>query len=205
MSPSSLRELLRGHKHKAQRRHQRRASHRPPSRPAAPRGAVSTAPQLGWHLPRRHLRQGGAGGRTPHLRAMGLLHGTITSRQPLPKRSSLTSLAAFSPSSRRFLSIILLLSTAALSSALNVQPMLGRGLVLLLREKRSERAVGLLARGRRRGAEGRRWGVSVSDLFLLPSLPHLKRNGGAGTRHPVYLTHKQAEGSGRLSLKPAPR
>lgn len=42
--------------------------------------------------------------------------------QSSPKRSSLTSLEAFSRSSRRFLSIILLLSTAALSSALIVQP-----------------------------------------------------------------------------------
>lgn len=44
-------------------------------------------------------------------------------RQPLPSKSSFTSLAAFSPSSRRFLSIIFDLSAAALSSALNVQPM----------------------------------------------------------------------------------
>lgn len=44
----------------------------------------------------------------------------------LPKSSSLTSLAAFSPSSRRFLSIILDLSAAALSSALTVQPMAPR-------------------------------------------------------------------------------
>ena len=42
----------------------------------------------------------------------------------LPRRRSLTSLAALSPSALRFLSIILLLSTAALSSALSVQPML---------------------------------------------------------------------------------
>uniref|UniRef100_M3Z3L0 Uncharacterized protein n=1 Tax=Mustela putorius furo TaxID=9669 RepID=M3Z3L0_MUSPF len=41
---------------------------------------------------------------------------------PLPSSSSLTSRAAFSPSSRRFRSIILLRSTAALSSALSVQP-----------------------------------------------------------------------------------
>lgn len=40
-----------------------------------------------------------------------------------PNNSSLTSLAAFSPSSRRFLSIIFDLSAAALSSALTVQPM----------------------------------------------------------------------------------
>lgn len=40
----------------------------------------------------------------------------------LPSRSSFTSLEDFSLSSRRFLSIILLLSTAALSSALIVQP-----------------------------------------------------------------------------------
>lgn len=47
------------------------------------------------------------------------------SNQPtdLPNRSSFTSLAAFSPSSRRFLSIIFDLSAAALSSALTVQPM----------------------------------------------------------------------------------
>lgn len=42
----------------------------------------------------------------------------------LPSSSSLTSLAAFSPSSRRFLSIILLRSTAALSSVLSVHPIL---------------------------------------------------------------------------------
>ncbi len=41
----------------------------------------------------------------------------------LPNKSSFTSLAAFSPSSRRFLSIIFDLSAAALSSALTVQPM----------------------------------------------------------------------------------
>lgn len=40
----------------------------------------------------------------------------------LPSSSSFTSLEDFSLSSRRFLSIILLLSTAALSSALIVQP-----------------------------------------------------------------------------------
>lgn len=40
-----------------------------------------------------------------------------------PSRSSFTSLAAFSPSSLRFLSIILDLSAAALSSWLTVQPM----------------------------------------------------------------------------------
>lgn len=44
----------------------------------------------------------------------------------LPRRSSLTSLAAFSPSSRKFLSIILLRSTAALSSVLKVHPILKR-------------------------------------------------------------------------------
>jgi len=54
---------------------------------------------------------------------------TSTSRWPLsvirhsPNRSSFTSLAAFSPSSRRFLSIILDRSAAALSSWLTVQPM----------------------------------------------------------------------------------
>lgn len=51
--------------------------------------------------------------------------GTTAASIALPKRSSLTSLAAFSPSSLRFLSIILLRSTAALSSALRVQPILG--------------------------------------------------------------------------------
>lgn len=40
-----------------------------------------------------------------------------------PSRSSFTSLAAFSPSSRRFLSIIFDLSAAAFSSWLTVQPM----------------------------------------------------------------------------------
>lgn len=40
----------------------------------------------------------------------------------LPSRRSLTSRAAFSPSSRRFLSIILLRSCAALSSVLKVHP-----------------------------------------------------------------------------------
>lgn len=43
--------------------------------------------------------------------------------EDLPSRSSFTSLAAFSPSSLRFLSIILDLSAAALSSWLTVQPM----------------------------------------------------------------------------------
>ena len=41
----------------------------------------------------------------------------------VPNSNSFTSLAALSPSARRFLSIILLRSTAALSSALSVQPM----------------------------------------------------------------------------------
>lgn len=41
----------------------------------------------------------------------------------LPKSSSFTSFAAFSPSSRRLLSMILDLSAAALSSWLTVQPM----------------------------------------------------------------------------------
>lgn len=45
-------------------------------------------------------------------------------RTHLPRRRSLTSLAALSPSALRFLSIILLRSTAALSSALSVQPIL---------------------------------------------------------------------------------
>lgn len=44
-----------------------------------------------------------------------------------PSSSSLTSLAAFSPSSRRFLSIIFDRSAAALSSALTVQPMAPHG------------------------------------------------------------------------------
>lgn len=42
----------------------------------------------------------------------------------LPSNSSFTSRAAFSPSSRRFLSIIFDLSEAALSSALTVHPMI---------------------------------------------------------------------------------
>lgn len=46
---------------------------------------------------------------------------------PSPSSSSFTSLAAFSPSSRKLRSIILLRSTAALSSALNVQPMAAAG------------------------------------------------------------------------------
>lgn len=49
---------------------------------------------------------------------------THTTCHDLPSRSSFTSLAAFSPSSRRFLSIIFDLSAAALSSALTVQPMI---------------------------------------------------------------------------------
>lgn len=44
-----------------------------------------------------------------------------------PSSSSLTSLAALTPSSFRFFSICLLLSSAALSSALRVQPMTARG------------------------------------------------------------------------------
>ena len=44
----------------------------------------------------------------------------------LPKSKSFTSLAALSPSALRFLSIILLRSTAALSSALNVHPIFRR-------------------------------------------------------------------------------
>lgn len=47
--------------------------------------------------------------------------------RPSPSSSSFTSLAAFSPSSRKLRSIILLRSTAALSSALNVQPMAAAG------------------------------------------------------------------------------
>lgn len=54
-------------------------------------------------------------------RRLVTLFGTV--RRDLPSSSSFTSLAAFSPSSRRFLSIILDLSAAALSSALTVQPM----------------------------------------------------------------------------------
>lgn len=56
----------------------------------------------------------------PHCNLFTLFR---TARRDLPSSSSFTSLAAFSPSSRRFLSIILDLSAAALSSALTVQPM----------------------------------------------------------------------------------
>lgn len=73
----------------------------------ADRGESPTDPALG--LGRR--APGGGGGKG----AVG--QGTS------PRSSSFTSRAAFSPSSRRFLSIILERSAAALSSALTVQPM----------------------------------------------------------------------------------
>lgn len=61
-------------------------------------------------------------------------HCFRTVRRDLPSSSSFTSLAAFSPSSRRFLSIILDLSAAALSSALTVQPMAPRTRPVLHRQ-----------------------------------------------------------------------
>ncbi|KAL0625246.1 hypothetical protein AAY473_004297, partial [Plecturocebus cupreus] len=51
----------------------------------------------------------------------------ITDSPAPSSSSSFTSLAAFSPSSRKLRSIILLRSTAALSSALNVQPVAAAG------------------------------------------------------------------------------
>lgn len=54
-------------------------------------------------------------------------HHSSSAPNPSPSSSSFTSLAAFSPSSRKLRSIILLRSTAALSSALNVQPMAAAG------------------------------------------------------------------------------
>lgn len=69
-------------------------------------------------------------------------HTTTTPHPPppisprLPSSSSFTSRAAFSPSSRRFLSIILLRSTAALSSVLSVHPILD-SLSLSLRQERN--------------------------------------------------------------------
>lgn len=52
-----------------------------------------------------------------------VLMGRESNRRLLPSSSSLTSLAAVSPSSFRFLSMALLRSRAALSSALRVHPM----------------------------------------------------------------------------------
>lgn len=54
-------------------------------------------------------------------------NSSSTAQHGLPNKSNFTSLAAFSPSSRRFLSIIFVLSAAALSSALTVQPMVPKG------------------------------------------------------------------------------
>ena len=54
-------------------------------------------------------------------------HPASPAPSPSPSSSSFTSLAAFSPSSRKLRSIILLRSTAALSSALKVQPMAAEG------------------------------------------------------------------------------
>lgn len=104
----------------AERRSLRRLTRgRHPRAPPSPGSGASPQPAPG--------AASGLGGTCPAL-AGASTSGHRTSREPLPKRSSFTSLAAFSPSSRRFLSIILLLSTAALSSALSVQPILGKGL-----------------------------------------------------------------------------
>lgn len=90
----------------------------------------------------------------------------------LPRSSSFTSLAAFSPSSRRFLSIILDLSAAALSSALTVQPMAPR----------------------QRGAPMARWWNSLStDALSAPA------GGSCVRRSPLLgLFHPRAETQARV-------
>lgn len=99
------------------------------SRPPEPQPPKNTPPH-GRHAS-RSLRGPFCGSGQPLLRAPGYLgppvHPASPALSPSPSSSSFTSLAAFSPSSRKLRSIILLRSTAALSSALNVQPMAAAG------------------------------------------------------------------------------
>lgn len=81
-------------------------------------GRCDTAPP-GFRAPRGPQRPPPRAAPSPPARPPG----PRGAPPPSPSSSSLTSRAAFSPSSRRFRSIILLRSTAALSSALSVQPM----------------------------------------------------------------------------------
>lgn len=103
----------------------------PPTARERPR--LETPPRAA--LPRRP--RGAAGDcegphsvRTPQRRPAAPLRSAPRPSRPgrsSPSSSSFTSLAAFSPSSRKLRSIILLRSTAALSSALSVQPMAAAG------------------------------------------------------------------------------
>lgn len=93
-----------------------------PSKPSS--GGLQDAPSAVLARPlRASQRQASSGRRAQHIRPTPWVPPAASpARLPLPSSSSLTSRAAFSPSSRRFRSIILLRSTAALSSALSVQP-----------------------------------------------------------------------------------
>lgn len=162
-----------------------RGQHRPPPSPA---GSYKICPSV---------EEGASGG--------GCLKGSLPSRHPLPKRSSLTSLAAFSPSSRRFLSIILLLSTAALSSALSVQPILGRGCLAPPGEVK-QGAAGLGAGSGGEALRRERERVLPARSLLSP-LPHLGRSGVAGTARRSRLTAKRggSEREGRGWARPGER
>lgn len=146
-------------------------------------GGEGAHPASGKLFPRGFWRAGGGG---------NYFRGTLTSQEPLPRRSSLTSLAAFSPSSRRFLSIILLLSTAALSSALSVQPILGRGLWY-----RAGRREARERRGFAPGAAGealRREGERVPPRSLSPSPPPSPETQRRRRHHTPRSPHTQASG-----------
>lgn len=87
-----------------------------------------------------------------------------------PNSSSLTSRAAFSPSSRRLRSIILLRSTAALSSALNVQPMVA--------ERRRALGAGTGWQSEERLARRRpRYVLSSGKLEARSASPHAAASG----------------------------
>lgn len=113
-------------------------------------------------------------------------------RPPLPSSSSLTSRAAFSPSSRRFRSIILLRSTAALSSALSVQPIVPGA------------KAGCRSLQVRRAASKHRWILSfwmqAFEFLLTPATPPLppsetergQRSLPKGEQHRAALFYSQA-------------
>lgn len=111
----------------------------------------------------------------------------------LPSRSSFTSLAAFSPSSRRFLSIIFDLSAAALSSALTVQPMAPRKLparcpTALLKGKKNKKPT---SKTNQRYVEPLRWeaGKCAARAQLFDRFRLLNGNGEEGA-HDGWTQYK---------------
>lgn len=158
----------------------------PGMRPGGVRGAGRGGAQRSWGAGHRQGR-----GRPRRMEARRARAGAGAGASP--SSSSLTSRAAFSPSSRRFLSIILDRSAAALSSALTVQPMAPQGWAGL--------GPGPGVRQRGRSAARR------SPSLRLPagSEPLAAGRAGRGGRRPKLLSQRRAPPVGGPRPGAAPR